>query len=99
MAGAAAASSRFDRHPAVAFVVGAVVGRVRVPAAADVEDVAVLPLGWTPGRRRVVAECVTALSRDADALGDLLGDPAPRVTLSSIQSTVGCDRSASNQAW
>jgi hypothetical protein len=65
--------SRLDRHPAVAFVVGAVVGRVRVPGAADVEGVAILPPGWTPGRRKVVAECVTALGRVADSLGDLLG--------------------------
>jgi hypothetical protein len=72
VAGAAVASSRFDRYPAVAFVVGAVVGRVRVPAAADVEGGAILPLGRTPGRRQVVAEGVTALGRDADALGDLL---------------------------
>src|SRR5215218_10014672 len=85
VAGAAAASSRFDRHPAVAFVVGAVVGRVRVPAAADVEAVAILPLCWTPGRRQVVAECVTALGRDAAALGDLLGDPAPGVALCFAQ--------------
>src|SRR4029453_14753894 len=29
--------------------------------------------------------CVTALSRDADPLGDLLGDPAPGVALSFAQ--------------
>ena len=54
------------RHPAVAFEVGAVVGRVRVPAAADVNGVQILPLGRTPGRRQVVAECVTALGGDAE---------------------------------
>ena len=50
---------------------------VRIPAAADVEGVAILPLGWTPGRREVVAEGVTALGRDTDSLGDLRGGPLP----------------------
>ena len=85
MASAAAASSRLDRHPAVALVVGAVVGWVRVPAAADVEDVAILALGRTPRRRQIVAECATSLSGDADPLGDLLSDPGPGVALCFAQ--------------
>jgi hypothetical protein len=102
VASAAAASSRLDRHPAVAFVVGAMVGRVRVPAAADLEDVAILALGWTPGRRQVVAECVTALGGDADSLGNLLGDPPPGVALclAQLHPVHGrAGQSASNQVW
>jgi predicted nucleic acid-binding protein len=41
----------------VAFVIGASFGRVRVPAAADVERVEIPPLGRTPGRRQVAASC------------------------------------------
>src|SRR5215212_1612190 len=85
VASAAAASSRLDRHPAVAFVIGVVVGWVRIPATADVQGVAILPLGRTPGRLQVVAECVTALGRNADPLGNLLSDPAPGVALCFAQ--------------
>jgi hypothetical protein len=96
----AAASSRLDRYPVVAFVVSAMVGRVRVPAAADVQGGAILSLGRAPGRRRVVAEGATALVGNADPLATCWAtrrQVSRSVSLSSIQSTAGRDRSASNQ--
>jgi hypothetical protein len=66
----------------MAFVVSAMLGRVRVPTTADVEGIEITPLGRTDRWRQIVTEGSTALGRLADSLSDFLADPLPRFTLS-----------------